>query len=41
MDGFDELIDTIRNGKPIHYASDGSVLSDGSASAGWLFWRLA
>ena len=40
-DGFDELIAIISDGKPIHSASDGSVLSDGRASAGWLFWRLA
>ena len=40
-DGFDELIAIIRDGKPIHSASDGSVLSDGRASAGWLFWRPA
>ena len=38
-DGFDELIDIISAGKLIHSASDGSVLSDGRASAGWLFWR--
>ena len=40
-DGFDELIDIISSGKLIHSASDGYVLSDGRASAGWLFWRLA
>ena len=36
-DGFDELIEIISTGKPIHSMSDGSVLSDGQASAGWLF----
>ena len=39
--GFDELIDIISTGKPIHSASDGSVLSGGRTSAGLLFWRLA
>ena len=33
-DGFDKLIDIISTGKPIHSASDGSVLSNGWASAG-------
>ena len=36
-DGFYESIYIIGTGKPIHSASDGSVLSDGQASAGWLF----
>ena len=40
-DGFDKLIDIISSGNPIHSTSDGSVLSDGHASAGWLFWRPA
>ena len=39
VEGFDELIDLISAGKKIHSASDGSVLSDGQAWAGWLFWR--
>ena len=39
--GFDELIEIISSGKPIHSASDASVLSDVQASTGWLFWRLA
>ena len=30
-EGFDELIDIISAGKPIHSDSDGSVLSDGQA----------
>ena len=40
-DGFNNLIEIISDGKPIHSVSDGSVLSDGRASAGWLFWRPA
>ena len=39
--GFDGLIDIISTGKPIHSASEGSVVSNGRASTGWLFWRLA
>ena len=41
MDGFDKLLDISSAGKPIHSVSGGSVLSDGRASAGWLFWRPA
>ena len=40
-DGFDQLIDIISTDKPSHSASDGSVLSDGRASTGRIFWRPA
>ena len=41
MTDFDELINIISTSKPIHSASDESILSDGRASTGWLFWRQA
>ena len=40
-EGFGELTCIISAGKFIHSVSDGSVLSDGRASAEWLFWGPA
>ena len=39
-DGFDRMLERIREGKDIEAASDGSRLDDCRASAGWLLWML-
>ena len=39
-EGFDELIQRLREGKDIDAASDGSRLDDGRASAGWIIWAM-
>ena len=39
-EGFDLLIERIREGQSIEAASDGSRMNDGRASAGWLLWTM-
>ena len=40
-EGFDLLIERMREGKYIDAASDGSWLDDGRASAWWLLWTMS
>ena len=40
-EGFDLLIERLREDKDIDAASDGSRLDDGRASAGWLMWTMS
>ena len=40
-EGFDLLIERIRDGKDIDAASDSSRLDYGRASAGWLLWTMS
>ena len=40
-EGFDEMIERIREGKDIDAASDSSWLDDGRASAGWIIWAMS
>ena len=40
-EGFDKMIQRMRDGKDIDAASDGSRHDDGRASAGWLIWAMS
>ena len=40
-EGFDLLIERLREGKDVNAATDGSHLDDGRASAGWLMWTMS
>ena len=39
-EGFDEMIDWMREGKDIDAKADGSLLDDGRASAGLIMWTM-
>ena len=39
-EGFDEMIQRMREGKDIDAVSDGSWLDDGRASVGWILWLV-
>ena len=39
-EGFNELIQRLREGKDIDAESDGSRLEDGRASVGWIMWAM-
>ena len=40
-EGFDEIIERMREGKDIDAASNGSRLDDDRASAGWIIWAMS
>ena len=40
-EGFDEMIQRMREGKDIDAVSDGSQLDDDRSSAGWLIWAMS
>ena len=40
-EGFDLLVEQLREGKDFDAVSDGSRLDDGRASAGWLLWTMS
>ena len=40
-EGFDEMMQRLREGKDIDAVSDGSRLDDGKASVGWIIWAMS
>ena len=40
-EGFDEMIQQLREDKDLDAASDGSQLDDGRASTGWIIWAMS